>query len=122
MAIAVFAPLLQGISIYLTTHLVLSKHGLVGWLLVLNAISVLLVAVIWITIAFTLLYRILPNCLVLWKDAAAGGLFSAIAFEIAIRLFAFFIVNFSSYERIYGALAAFPIFMIGSISVRSSCF
>lgn len=31
-AIAVFAPLLLGISIYLTTHLVLSKHGLVGWL------------------------------------------------------------------------------------------
>ncbi len=112
MAIAVFAPLLLGISIYLTTHLVLSKHGLVGWLPVLDAISAPLVAVIWTTVAFTLLYRILPNRLVLWKDAAAGGLFSAIAFEVAIRLFAFFIVNFSSYERIYGALAAFPIFMM----------
>ncbi|MCZ4064697.1 YihY family inner membrane protein [Oxalobacter aliiformigenes] len=111
-AIAVFAPLLLGISIYLTTHLVLSKHGLVGWLPVLDTISAPLIAVIWTTIAFTLLYRILPHRLVLWKDAAAGGLFAAVAFEIAIRLFAFFIVNFSSYERIYGALAAFPIFMM----------
>ena len=111
-AIAISAPLLLGISIYLTSHLVLSEHGLVGWLPFLNGVSAPLIAIIWTAIAFTLLYRILPNRLVLWKDAAAGGLFAAISFEIAIRLFAFFIVNFSSYERIYGALAAFPIFMM----------
>lgn len=111
-AIAAFAPLLLGISIYLTTHLVLSKYGLIGWLPFLDTISAPLIAVTWTTVAFTLLYRILPNRPVLWKDAVAGGLFAAVAFEIAIRLFAFFIVNFSSYERIYGALAAFPIFMM----------
>ncbi|EEO27505.1 YihY family protein [Oxalobacter formigenes HOxBLS] len=111
-AIAVLAPVLLGISIYLTSHLVLSEHGLIGWLPFLNGVSAPLIAIIWTAIAFTLLYRILPNRLVLWKDAAAGGLFSAVSFEIAIRLFAFFIVNFSSYERIYGALAAFPIFMM----------
>ncbi len=111
-AIAVFAPLLLGFSIYLTSHLVLSQHGLVGWLPFLNSFSSSIIAVIWTTFAFTLLYRVLPNRLVLWKDAFAGGLFSAVAFEVAIRVFAFFIVNFSSYERIYGALAAFPIFML----------
>lgn len=110
--VAVSAPFLLGISIYLTTHLILSRHGLIGWLPFLNTISTPLAAVIWTTIAFTLLYRILPNRLVLWKDAATGGLIAAVAFEIAIRLFAFFIVNFSSYEKIYGALAVFPIFMM----------
>ena len=111
-AIALLAPLLLGISIYLTTYLVLSRHGLIGWLPFLNGISSPLIAVIWTTIAFTLLYRVLPNRLVLWKDALSGGLFAAVAFEIAIRVFAFFIVNFSSYEKVYGALAAFPIFML----------
>ncbi len=112
LAIALLAPPLLGISIYLTTYLVLSRHGLIGWLPFLNGISSPLIAVIWTTTAFTLLYRVLPNRLVLWKDALSGGLFAAIAFEIAIRVFAFFIVNFSSYEKIYGALAAFPIFML----------
>ena len=112
LAIALLAPLLLGISIYLTTYLVLSRHGLVGWLPFLNGISSPLIAVIWTTTAFTLLYRVLPNRLVLWKDALSGGFFAAFAFEIAIRVFAFFIVNFSSYEKIYGALAAFPIFML----------
>ena len=112
LAIALLAPFLLGISIYLTTYLVLSRHGLIGWLPFLNGISSPLIAVIWTTTAFTLLYRVLPNRLVLWKDALSGGLFAAVAFEIAIRVFAFFIVNFSSYEKIYGTLAAFPIFML----------
>lgn len=110
--IAFTAPFLLGISIYLTTHLILSRHGLIGWLPFLNTISAPLAALIWTTIGFTLLYRILPNRLVLWRDAVTGGLVAATAFEIAIRLFAFFIVNFSSYEKIYGALAVFPIFMM----------
>ena len=105
--IAIFGPLLLGISIYLTSHLVLAAHGLVA-----NLVSSSLVSIFWTAIAFTLLYRVVPNRLVLWKDAASGGIFAGIAFEIAIRAFAFFIVNFSTYERIYGALAAFPIFMM----------
>ncbi len=110
--IAIFGPLLLGISIYLTSHLVLAAHGLVANLPFLNSVSSSLISIFWTAIAFTLLYRVVPNRLVFWKDAAAGGIFAGIAFEIAIRAFAFFIVNFSTYERIYGALAAFPIFMM----------
>ncbi len=110
--IAIFGPLLLGISIYLTSHLVLAAHGLVTSLPFLNSVSSSLISIFWTAIAFTLLYRVVPNRLVLWKDAMAGGIFAGIAFEIAIRAFAFFIVNFSTYERIYGALAAFPIFMM----------
>lgn len=110
--IAIFGPLLLGISIYLTSHLILAAHGMVANLPFLNSVSSSLISIFWTAFAFTLLYRVVPYRLVLWKDAAAGGVFAGVAFEIAIRAFAFFIVNFSTYERIYGALAAFPIFMM----------
>lgn len=110
--IAIFGPLLLGISIYLTSNVVLAAHGVVTHLPFLNSISSSLISIFWTAVAFTLLYRVVPNRLVLWKDALAGGAFAGIAFEIAIRAFAFFIGNFSSYERIYGALAAFPIFLM----------
>ncbi len=110
--IAILGPLLLGISIYLTSHLILAAHGIVAHLPFLNSVSASLISIFWTAVAFTLLYRVVPNRLVLWKDAAAGGIFAGIAFEIAIRAFAFFIVNFSTYERIYGALAAFPIFIM----------
>lgn len=110
--IAIFGPLLLGISIFLTSRVVLAAHGLVSYLPFLNSISSSLISIFWTAVAFTLLYRVVPNRLVLWRDALAGGAFAGIAFEIAIRAFAFFIGNFSSYERIYGALAAFPIFLM----------
>lgn len=112
LVIAILGPLLLGISIYLTSHLVLAAHGLVANLPFLNSVSSSLISIFWTAVAFTLLYRTVPNRLVLWKDALAGGFFAGIVFEIAIRAFAFFIVNFSTYERIYGALAAFPIFLM----------
>lgn len=111
-AIAILGPLLLGISIYLTSHLVLAAHGLVANLPFLNSVSSSLISIFWTAVAFTLLYRTVPNRLVLWEDALSGGVFAGIAFEIAIRAFAFFITNFSTYERIYGALAAFPIFLM----------
>jgi membrane protein len=71
------------------------------------AISILLT-----TGAFALLYVAVPNRLVDWRDAAWGGLLAALAFEVAKRLFAFFIARFPTYTMIYGALAAMPIFLV----------
>lgn len=58
------------------------------------------------------LYIIIPVANVRVSDAMCGAFFTAVAFELLKRLFSIFILNFSSYEAIYGALAAAPVLMI----------
>jgi membrane protein len=47
-----------------------------------------------------------------WRDALWGGLLAALFFELAKRGFAVFITQFPTYSKIYGALAALPLFLI----------
>jgi len=63
-------------------------------------------------VAFTILYRIVPQGSVRFKEAVAGGLLSALLFEIAKKGFAFYVTTFPGYEKIYGTLAAIPIFLV----------
>lgn len=58
------------------------------------------------------LYTVMPVTEVKARDALVGALCVAIAFEVLKRLFSAFILNFSDYEAIYGALAAAPVLMI----------
>lgn len=62
-------------------------------------------------IAFTLLYVITPARKVQWRYGFISGLLAAVAFEITRIGFALYVANSPSYEILYGALAAVPIFM-----------
>ncbi len=61
--------------------------------------------------AFTLLYLAVPNCKVRFRDAATGGLITAILFEVTKDLFTWF-VSQTSFELIYGAFAMVPLFLM----------
>lgn len=61
--------------------------------------------------AFTLLYQVVPNCAVAWRDSLAGGIVAALLFEGAKHGFALYILWFPTYNAIYGAVAAIPVLL-----------
>jgi len=110
--IVTLGPLLIGVSITMTTHLVKATDWLTMNVPFISAFFDTLLSVGLTTTAFTLLYMVIPNRFIEWEDAAWGGFIAAIAFEVAKRVFTIFILRFSSYTMIYGALAAIPIFLL----------
>ncbi|HKI74733.1 MAG TPA: YihY family inner membrane protein [Pseudomonadales bacterium] len=70
-----------------------------------------LVPVILSASLFTLVYVTVPNCVVLFRHAAMGGVLIAVVFELAKWLFANLMAQ-SNFQVIYGAFAAVPLFLL----------
>jgi membrane protein len=112
-------PLLVGTSLTLSTYLntAARRAGLdpeaiaqfaSGWPHVLaRAIPFLLE---WL--ACTLLYIVIPNCTVRWRDAALGAAVASISVEVLKIGFVIYIASLSSYQVVYGAIATIPIFLL----------
>lgn len=63
-------------------------------------------------LGFSLLYWTIPNRSVPIKSAVIAGVFSGVVFELLKHLFGFIMSNFTSYQLVYGAFAALPIFLL----------
>jgi len=63
-------------------------------------------------IAFVALYYLVPKAPVRFVPALFGGLVASLLFGLAKHWFAFYIVRFATYERVYESLALIPIFLI----------
>jgi membrane protein len=63
------------------------------------------------TIAFTMMYKIIPHSFVKITHAAMGGLWAAVIFEVTKGLFTQFVAH-STFSLIYGAFAAVPLFLM----------
>lgn len=64
----------------------------------------------WATLAF--LFMIVPNRRMNLKDAMTGAAAAAILLAALRYIFAFFIGIMTSYQAIYGAIAAVPVFLV----------
>jgi len=62
--------------------------------------------------AFVALYYLVPKAPVQWRSAVVGAALSAILFGAAKEGFAYYVESFSSYDKIYGALAAVPVVLL----------
>ncbi len=111
-AVISLGPLLVGASLVATSYLVslpavteVTAEGLgkrlLEWL-----------PVVMSAMAFGLIYWLVPNRPVKGWHALAGGVFAAILFEWSKQAFAWYLTTFPTYEVVYGALAAIPIFLI----------
>src|SRR5438270_572261 len=63
-------------------------------------------------VACTLLYCIIPNCAVRWRDGLVGATVAAGTIEILKIGFVIYIGSLSSYQTVYGAIATIPIFLL----------
>ncbi len=112
-AVLSLGPLLVGIGLAVTSYLASlplmareTSYGAPGTLL-LGALPFLASA-----LAFALIYLVVPNRRVPLWSAVSGALAAAFVFELAKRGFAAYLQHFASYESLYGALAALPVFLI----------
>lgn len=64
------------------------------------------------TLFFTLIYAVLPARRVPLRAALVGGLVAALAFEAAKRGFVLYVTSVPTYQRVYGAVAVLPLFLV----------
>ncbi|MBI3479368.1 MAG: YihY family inner membrane protein [Nitrosomonadales bacterium] len=111
-AVLTLAPLLIGASLSLTSWLVGISMGH-GKLVSPAGISVLkILPVFFTTLAFALLFRLVPNRHVSRRHALIGAAAAAVLFETMNQVFGYFISHFPTYTLVYGAFASVPIFLM----------
>jgi membrane protein len=91
----------------------LSRWGLhaEGVMLPLTYVAGRVLAFVLLGCLFTLLYKLLPNRPVRWKQAAVGGMTSAVLFEIARGGFSFVVHHYNPASWYTGTLAAVIVVM-----------
>jgi len=109
---ATAGPVLVGASISVTTWLFAESVALVPLHGTLAVFGVKALPLLFSTLALGLLYAMAPVRRVPWRHALAGAFVAALAFEGAKLGFAFYVTHVPTYEVVYGALAALPVFLI----------
>jgi membrane protein len=111
-AAATLGPLVVGGSLALTSVAITASRGWldpsinqITW--AFNAIELLL-----FTLGASCLFYYVPNTHVRWRHALAGGIFVAIAFELAKKALGWYLRTVPTYSVMYGAFATVPIFLI----------
>lgn len=111
-AVLTLGPLMIGASLSMTSYLVSFSLGLVGGAPVISIFGLKVFPLALTIVAFTLLYMMVPNRLVLQRHALAGGMVAGLAFELMKKLFTLYITHFPTYKLVYGAFAGVPLFLI----------
>jgi membrane protein len=105
-------PVLLGASISVTTWLVVHSLAVVPIRKTVGAQIAGMLPFVFSAAGLTLMYKTVPARHVALAPALAAGLLAAGAFEGAKHAFAWYLTRISTYEAVYGALAALPIFLL----------
>ena len=106
------APPVLGASLWATSYVLSASMGLIGTLPPSVRFVLNLGPVVLSVVGLTTLFYFVPNTSVRRRDAIAGGLIASIAFELGKRGFAAYLLKVPTYKAVYGAFAAFPVFLL----------
>jgi len=105
-------PILLGIGIYLSGILFSASEGWISAVSIGFKLVATIAPVCLAILVYAVVYKILPFAKILWRDAFAGALVAALAFELMKFGFAIFLSNTAFYKTVYGAFAIFPLGLI----------
>jgi membrane protein len=111
-AVLSIGPLLLGVGLAISTYvlslkLVLNDHDAIGVSsLIFEYLPFALMAA-----SFTLLFAAVPNCRVPLRYALVGGVATALLFHLLKNIFGAVVAR-SSFQLVYGAFAAVPLFLL----------
>src|SRR5574340_669116 len=111
-AVLTLAPLLIGASLSLTSWLVGLSMGYAKQIPVFGVGVLKILPVLFTTLAFTMLFQLVPNRYVPRSHALIGAIVAALIFESMNRMFGYYISHFPTYKLVYGAFASVPIFLM----------
>lgn len=105
-------PIVLGGSLSLSSYAVSASKGFVEALP--GRVTLSLDILQWFLVVFGMaaLYKYVPNMVVRWRHAFIGGMFVAIALEIAKKLLALYLSSVPTYSAVYGTFATLPILLI----------
>ncbi len=111
-AVLTLAPVLVGASLSLTSWLVGLSMGYAKHIPIFGVGALKALPVFFTTLAFAMLFRIIPNRHVPYMHALIGGIVSSFLFEAMNQTFGYYISHFPTYKLVYGAFASVPIFLM----------
>jgi membrane protein len=107
----VIGPLLIAVSVSVTTYL-MSLSVAVDASRQTHDFLLQVVPAFVSTLAFLLLYKLVPHRRVQWRHAIVGAVTASLLFEGAKELFAVYVRNVPGYNVLYGAFVSLPFFLI----------
>jgi len=105
-------PPVLGASLWATSHVLSASMGLIGTVPPSVKFVLTLAPVLLSAVGLAAMFYFVPNTRVRRRDAIAGGLLASIAFELGKRGFAAYMIKVPTYKVVYGAFAAFPVFLL----------
>ena len=101
-----------GASLWATSYVLSASMGLIGTVPPSLAFVLTLGPLLLSAAGLTALFYFVPNTPVRRRDAIVGGVLASIAFELGKRGFAAYVLKVPTYKAVYGAFAAFPVFLL----------
>ena len=111
-AVLTLAPLLIGASLSLTSWLVGLSMGYAKHVPVYGVGVLKILPILFATLAFAMVFRLMPNRYVPYTHALIGAFVAALMFESMNRAFGYYISHFQTYKLVYGAFASVPVFLM----------
>lgn len=111
-AVLTLGPILIGASISLSSYIVNISQDWVTLIPTTGKHLLKIFPIMLTTLAFSLIYLVVPNRFIQRSYALVGGFIAALMFETVKHLFTTYIANMSTYSLVYGTFASLPLFLI----------